>query len=77
MQICQQEMKNCKFGVNEVERKLERREIGGARKLTPCYQNFVELNGRKMYPFNKGLRIYGGCTTPFLTHKKCVLLLMI
>ena len=25
------------------------------------------INGRRIYPFNKGLRIYGGCTTTLLT----------
>ena len=25
----------------------------------------ARINGRRIYPFNKGLRIYGGCTTPF------------
>ena len=28
-------------------------------------------NGRRFYPFNKALQIYGGCTTPFWHVKKC------
>ena len=33
---------------------------------------FVRINGRRIYPFNKGLRIYGGVYhLPFDTLKKC------
>ena len=31
----------------------------------------LDFNGRRIYPFNKGLRIYGGVYHPFDTLKKC------
>ena len=36
------------------------------------YVSTIDLNGRRIHPFNKGLRIYGGVYhSPFDTLKKC------
>ena len=52
------------------EKRIDPKIIHGG--LTPLIQYLdthvnKSFNGRRIYPFNKGLRIYGGCTNPLLT----------
>ena len=44
--------------------------VKGFKDFLGFRQKKNSINWRRIYPFNKGLRIYGGCTTPFWHVKK-------
>ena len=56
-----------KFSFATVEEIIDFRNSYCHRKiLTGRYLSVrIIINGRRIYPFNKWLRIYGGCTSPF------------
>ena len=46
---------------------ISQKEIMGIKSQV-CFKIPTFVNGRRIYPFNKGLRIYGGGVTPPFWH---------
>ena len=51
-----------------IAKKLIANTSKGIKIMIALVEFTYDINGRRIYPFNKGLRIYGGvCATPLLT----------